>query len=206
MSGEIAASAVPAPPSVCLGHSRTGERWRPIAHVAGRGVLYVALPLALVAVWQALFSLGLIRPILLPPPTTVAATFWALTVSGDLPYHVAVSLRRVLEGFLIAASLALPLGVGIGISRTLDHVSDLLIQLVKPIPPSRLTPHSCIQLAPCGRGAKPVRCASHTAPKIPSCLPSTSPPATAHVRGANVLPLPSIRTPALARPNSGTMA
>ena len=135
MSGEIAASAVPAPPSVCLGHSRTGERWRPIAHVAGRGVLYVALPLALVAVWQALFSLGLIRPILLPPPTTVAATFWALTVSGDLPYHVAVSLRRVLEGFLIAASLALPLGVGIGISRTLDHVSDLLIQLVKPIPP-----------------------------------------------------------------------
>lgn len=135
MSGEVALTAVPAPPSGCLGHSRTGERWRPLLATLRRAALYVALPLALVAVWQGLYSLGLIRPILLPPPTTVGATFWTLTVSGELPHHLAVSLRRVLEGFAIAAALALPLGVGIGISRPLDHVTDLLIQLVKPIPP-----------------------------------------------------------------------
>ena len=135
MSGQLIVSAVPAPPSACLGHSRTGERWRPVARAARRGAFYVALPLGLVVVWQALFAFGLVRPILLPPPTTVGATFWALTVSGELPHHLAVSLRRVLEGFAIATSLALPLGVGIGISRPLDHVTDLLIQLVKPIPP-----------------------------------------------------------------------
>jgi sulfonate transport system permease protein len=136
MSGDCAASVVtPAALPARPGEATARAAWRPAARVLRRAALYVALPAAILALWQALYALGLIRPILLPPPTTVAATFWALTVNGELPHHLAVSLRRVLEGFAIAAALALPLGVGIGMSRTLDHVTDLLIQLVKPIPP-----------------------------------------------------------------------
>jgi len=135
MSGEIAVSGMPASPPAGLAGVPVREGRQPVLRTLRRAALYVALPAALVVVWQALFALGLIRPILLPPPTTVAATFWALTASGELPHHLAVSLRRVLEGFGIAAALALPLGVGIGISRTLDHITDLMIQLVKPIPP-----------------------------------------------------------------------
>jgi sulfonate transport system permease protein len=97
--------------------------------------LTLALPLALVGLWQGLFELGLIRPILLPPPTRVAAAFAELAISGDLLRHVGISLARVLEGFAVAASAGLALGLAIGLSRRVDRATDLLIQLLKPIPP-----------------------------------------------------------------------
>ncbi|SEH33934.1 ABC transporter permease [Magnetospirillum fulvum] len=106
-----------------------------LAATLRRTGLYLALPLVLIAIWQGLFEAGLIRPILLPPPTKVAQAFVALTLSGDLFRHLGISLLRVLEGFAIAAGIGLVLGVGIGLSRQLDRATDLTIQLLKPIPP-----------------------------------------------------------------------
>lgn len=130
MSGEAVLNAplvtgtgkpAPAPP-----------RWlRPLA----RGLLYLAGPLLLLALWQGLFELRLVRPILLPPPTKVASAFWQLAASGELAGHVAISLLRVLEGFAAAGVAGLTLGLAIGLSRRIDRATDLLIQLVKPIPP-----------------------------------------------------------------------
>ncbi|HLN25343.1 MAG TPA: ABC transporter permease [Patescibacteria group bacterium] len=93
------------------------------------------MPLVLVSLWQALFSLGMIKPILLPSPLQVAASFWSLTVSGELLGNLGISLLRVLEGFGIAAFAGLVLGLAIGLWREIDHATDLLIQLLKPIPP-----------------------------------------------------------------------
>jgi sulfonate transport system permease protein len=106
-----------------------------LAATLRRTGLYLALPVVLIAVWQGLFEAGLIRPILLPPPTKVAQAFITLTLSGDLFRHLGISLLRVLEGFGIAAGVGLVLGVGIGLSRQLDRATDLTIQLLKPIPP-----------------------------------------------------------------------
>lgn len=100
-----------------------------------RLALTLALPLALVALWQGLFQAGLIRPILLPPPSRVAAAFVELALTGDLFRHVLVSLLRVLEGFAVAALAGLALGLAIGLWRGVDRATDLLIQLIKPIPP-----------------------------------------------------------------------
>jgi sulfonate transport system permease protein len=96
---------------------------------------YVALPIIILLVWQSLSYLGYIKPILLPPPSQVAQTFWTLLVSGDLPRHIGISILRVLEGFGIAAVLGLSLGTAIGLSRTLDRLTDIIIQVIKPIPP-----------------------------------------------------------------------
>ncbi|CAG0930050.1 partial sulfonate transport system permease protein, partial [Rhodocyclaceae bacterium] len=49
--------------------------------------------------------------------------------------HIGISVLRVLEGFGIAALLGLSLGIAIGLSRTLDRLTDLIIQVIKPIPP-----------------------------------------------------------------------
>lgn len=96
---------------------------------------YLILPVLLLAVWQAAVDLKWVKPILLPAPTTVAVTFWAMVVSGELPKHLAISLWRVLEGFAIASVFGLLLGIGIGLSRRLDRMTDLTLQLIKPIPP-----------------------------------------------------------------------
>ena len=49
--------------------------------------------------------------------------------------------------------------------------------IVKPIPHSVAMPQVCIQLIPPGRGEMLSFSASRTAPKIPTCLPTTSPAA-----------------------------
>jgi sulfonate transport system permease protein len=108
---------------------------RPALRALGRAALYVALPLTLIALWQLAFELRLIRPILLPSPLRVAQAFADLAASGDLARHLGISLLRVLEGFVVAALAGLALGVGIGLSRGLDRLTDLTIQLLKPIPP-----------------------------------------------------------------------
>jgi sulfonate transport system permease protein len=96
---------------------------------------YTGLSVVVIALWQGLFYLGCLNPVLLPPPSQVAQAFWELLKSGDLLRHIGISVLRVLEGFAIAALLGLGLGVAIGLSRTLDRWTDLIIQVVKPIPP-----------------------------------------------------------------------
>jgi sulfonate transport system permease protein len=96
---------------------------------------YVALSAAILALWQGLSHLGYIKPLILPPPSQVALTFWELLKSGAMAKHVGISVLRVLEGFGIAAFLGLLLGIAIGLSRTLDRLTDLIIQVIKPIPP-----------------------------------------------------------------------
>jgi sulfonate transport system permease protein len=96
---------------------------------------YVSLSAVILAVWQMASNLGYIKPLILPPPSQVAMTFWDLLQSGAMARHVGISVLRVLEGFAIAAVLGLGLGIAIGLSRTLDRMSDLIIQVVKPIPP-----------------------------------------------------------------------
>jgi sulfonate transport system permease protein len=96
---------------------------------------YVGLPLLVLGLWQGLFSLGYIKALLLPPPSHVVGAFRDLLQSGAMGRHVGISVLRVLEGFSIAAILGVSFGIAIGLSRTLDRLTDLLIQLIKPIPP-----------------------------------------------------------------------
>ena len=117
---------------------------RRAAHLAGRTAGYLALPILVIILWQGAVELRYVRPILLPPPSRVAATFWEMTVTGQLPKHLLVSLLRVLEGFAIAGIAGLVLGVGIGLSRRLDWLTDLTVQLIKPIPPIAWIPLSIL--------------------------------------------------------------
>ncbi|HEY5974456.1 MAG TPA: ABC transporter permease, partial [Geobacteraceae bacterium] len=70
---------------------------------------YLGLSAAILALWQALFHLGYIKPLILPPPSQIALTFWDLLKSGALLRHIGISILRVLEGFGIAAFLGLSL-------------------------------------------------------------------------------------------------
>ena len=98
-------------------------------------IQYLVLPAMLLAVWQVLFHTGFLRPMTLPPPTRLARTFLELLGNGQLLRHVEISVLRVLEGFALASLLGTILGVGIGLSGKLDRLTDLVLQLMKPIPP-----------------------------------------------------------------------
>ena len=88
---------------------------------------YIVLPIVILTGWQMLYYAGYIKPIILPPPTRIAQTFWDLLRTGELLRHIGISILRVVEGFGIAALFGLGLGVAIGLSRTLDRLTDVII-------------------------------------------------------------------------------
>lgn len=100
-----------------------------------QGFQYAALPVGIVLLWQGLNAAGLVKPLLLPPPTQVAEAAWAMLKDGSLLKHLLVSMARVLEGFGVAALIAIPLGVAIGLSKAVGRITDITLQIVKPIPP-----------------------------------------------------------------------
>ncbi len=125
---------------------------RPFTVLADAAVRVGPLVVLLV-VWQALCDLGFVRPVLLPSPLAIARTMWEMARSGELAVHVAVSGARVLQGFSIAAVLALALGILMGLARPLNRLADLIIQILKPIPPIAWIPLSILWFG-IGEGAK----------------------------------------------------
>ncbi|MBV9577993.1 MAG: ABC transporter permease subunit [Chloroflexi bacterium] len=76
----------------------------------------------------------------MPAPSAVLATGWSLTRSGELPQHLAISLRRVVIGLSIGAALGLTLGFVVGLSRWAEALVDLSLQMVRTIPHLALLP------------------------------------------------------------------
>ena len=100
------------------------------------------LPIGILILWQIASSRGWVEAILLPSPIYVSETVWLLLSNGDLLRDVAASASRVLQGFFIAGALGLSLGVLIGLFRPAARFADLLIQILKPIPPIAWIPLS----------------------------------------------------------------
>lgn len=96
---------------------------------------YIILLLIIVAVWQILEIIGVINPVTLPAPDTIVKKFISLLLNGKLLNHLLISVVRVLKGYLMAAMAGIVLGVIFGLSERLKRMTDLIIQIVKPIPP-----------------------------------------------------------------------
>ena len=99
-----------------------------------------ALPLAVMAVWQLASQSGWLSTRVLPEPWAVLKAAWALSASGELWHHVAVSTGRALSGFAIGGGLALGLGLLTGSLRSAETLLDSTIQMIRNIPPLALIP------------------------------------------------------------------
>jgi ABC-type nitrate/sulfonate/bicarbonate transport system permease component len=72
-------------------------------------LLYLASPIGLLAVWEILLALGFGDRRFVPAPSDIAVRFWELAISGELAADTAVTLWRVLAGFVL---LLLAFGFG----------------------------------------------------------------------------------------------
>jgi sulfonate transport system permease protein len=100
-----------------------------------RFALQILPAMALIAVWEFAARLGWLNPLLMPAPSRVCATMGVLLASGQLTTDIFQSLGHVGIGFLIAVVIGTPLGLVIGMNRTLAALIDPPIQFLKPIPP-----------------------------------------------------------------------
>lgn len=95
---------------------------------------FIGIAIVLV-LWEAISVLGFVKWIILPPPTDVFATMMSMAFSGELFMHAGYSLMRVLLGFLVAALIAVPLGVIMGWVPAASRIFDPIIEILRPIPP-----------------------------------------------------------------------
>lgn len=82
-----------------------------------RFVLGALLPLALLGLWQLIYSLGVIPPYRLPSPGGVWLAAVDLWNRGLLLQHVGISTQRVLIGFAIGAFVGLVAAATVGLSK-----------------------------------------------------------------------------------------
>ncbi len=77
-------------------------------------------PVGLIALWWVASANGWLPEQILPAPAYVVETGRDMISSGELFYHAGVSLRRVVLGFAIGASLGMVLGISMGLSRRFE--------------------------------------------------------------------------------------
>ena len=99
------------------------------------GLEYIIVPVLLLTVWVILEKKGSLNTVIMPAPSRILSTFVAMVKNGMLLNNLLVSLGRVLKGYFIAALLGIVLGILIGLFKHLNRLTDLLIQIIKPIPP-----------------------------------------------------------------------
>lgn len=99
------------------------------------------LPLvAIVLVWQAISSAGLVNPLLFPSPVRVWFTAVEMLWSGVLVKDLIISLRRAATGFVVGATLGIVLGLLTARVRLFSIALSPLFNLLRPIPAIALVP------------------------------------------------------------------
>jgi len=103
-------------------------------------LLYLASPVGLLALWELVLRLGFGDRRFVPAPSDIAARFYELALNGELAVHTAVTLWRVLAGFVIGAAPAIAIGLLMAMFRPARIFFDPLIAALMPIPKVALTP------------------------------------------------------------------
>jgi sulfonate transport system permease protein len=99
-----------------------------------------ALPFAIIVVWQAAASSGLLATRILPAPTDVVLAGWKLLGTGELVRNMWVSFWRAVVGFAIGGGIGFAFGLANGLSKRSEIAFDSTLQMVRNIPHLALIP------------------------------------------------------------------
>lgn len=97
-------------------------------------------PVLLLLLWELGSRSGVIPPRILAAPSTVLGALWELTVSGELPANLVVSLARAAAGLGIGLVVGTVLALVAGLSKVGETAVDPLMQIKRTIPSLALTP------------------------------------------------------------------
>ena len=110
--------------------------YRPARLTLGRWVS----PVVLLLLWETGVRSGLIPERILAAPSDVLLTMWAMTVSGELPSNLGVSLLRAGAGLALGLLSGVALGLIAGLTKTGESAIDPLMQIKRTIPSLALIP------------------------------------------------------------------
>ena len=113
---------------------------RLLGRFTGISLIPWIFPTVIVIVWQTACSYGIAPPNLLPTPTAVIMAGWRLTLTGELPYNIAVSSCRAVGGLLLGGGIGFLLGLANGLSHIAATLTDTTLQMLRNIPHLAMIP------------------------------------------------------------------
>jgi len=119
-----------------------------------RDVLLGVVPIAiLVALWQAIASLGYAPVALLPPPGVVFMRLTQEMFTVAFQQEIGVTLFRLFAGFSIAVILGVGIGLASAASPAINAVVRPIVRVLAPVPKVALYP-ALLLLLGFGHGSK----------------------------------------------------
>jgi len=119
------------------------SRYRVLGEGSSLGVSLVSAGLMFAAWWIASHT-GWVKPLFLPRPEAIWIAFQQ-SLAGDIDGHTlyghfAASVARVFAAFVLAVTVAVPVGLAMGVSRVARGVFDPPIEFYRPLPPLAYLP------------------------------------------------------------------
>ncbi|MES2958802.1 MAG: ABC transporter permease, partial [Pseudomonadota bacterium] len=115
---------------------------KPLTPVAPgtRIVLGVSFFVLFVAVWAAVTFSGLVSKTFLADPLTMVKSGYTLLTEMGFAGDIGMTVWRVLGGFVIAAALAVPLGVAMGAYKPIEAFFEPFVSFARYLPASAFIP------------------------------------------------------------------
>ncbi len=113
---------------------------------ASRLLPYILAAITIIVVWQGVVLATKPSEAVLPAPIAVASEFGRLLGNGTLVTDALISVARVVSAWLLAALVAIPLGLLMGSSRRFEAVVDPFVELLRPISPLAWIPLAILWL------------------------------------------------------------
>jgi sulfonate transport system permease protein len=101
---------------------------------APRWVRRASVPLALVALWQALAVTGMLSAQTLAAPSAIVSKAASMIGDGTLTSAMGASLQRVAYGLLIGGAIGVALALLSGLSRLGEDMIDATVQMLRTVP------------------------------------------------------------------------
>lgn len=128
---EVSAEIAPAPAPARAGAARFDAAL--LLNLA-RPLWGLALPAAVVVLWEVAVRSGWVSAHQLPPPSALAETAWGLARDGSLWKHTTTSTLRVLAGFLFGATLGIFAGSLVALVRPAERLLEPSFQGLRAVP------------------------------------------------------------------------
>lgn len=115
---------------------------RPLEPVAPatRVLLGIAFFVLFVAAWWLATALGFVSPTFLASPPRMVQEGWLLLTEYGFLFDIGVTVWRVVGGFLMAAVVAVPLGIAMGAYKPIEAFFEPAVSFARYLPASAFIP------------------------------------------------------------------
>lgn len=98
------------------------------------------IPVSVLILWQVAGDMGYVNQSIFTNPSKIVAAFKDMIEKGTYFKNINISLLRILKGFAMGSAIGFTLGTLAVLFKWIGNLFDLLIRLLRPIPPISCIP------------------------------------------------------------------